>query len=282
MPARAPGLHQMALRGTAFRGLAFPGLALPGLALGGLALGGLAPQRPTPRGPGLRRPGLRGPALRGPGPRGTAFRGVWLRVMAARRPTPWWRARPRLACPRMRAPLRASPPQPPLARARGKTPAGLGALPARADGARRTRPAPAAARTLAPRTAPAGHRAARPGHRPPLAHSRAKTRLVLSVLLPPWMPAETAAEPCWLFPSRQTPWEARRRGAFLRYRGAHVKLLFNLNDSLLRSLYVVRFAAVGARAGAVESDVHHWGIRTYTFRENRAGSLWREFGYIPV
>ena len=247
MPARAPGLHQMALRGTAFRGLAFPGLAL----------GGLAPQRPTPRGPGLRGPGLRGPALLGAGPRGTAFRGVWLRVMAARRPTPWWRARPRLACPRMRAPLRVSPPQPLLARARGKIPGGLGGLPAGAVGARHTRPATAAARTLAPRTALAGHRAARPGHRPPLAHSRAKTRLVLSVLLPPWMPAEPAAEPCWLFPSRQTPWEARQRGAFLRYRGAHVKLLFNLNDSLLRSLYVVRFAAVGARAGAVESDVHH-------------------------
>ena len=33
--------------------------------------------------------------------------------------------------------------------------------------------------------------------------------------------------------------------------------LFNLNDSLLRSLYVVKYATVAARAAAAESGVHH-------------------------
>ena len=80
------------------------------------------------------------------------------------------------------------------------------ALPAQADAAGHPYPVPGAARTPEPRKAPTARRAARMGHRPPLAHSRAKTRLVLSVPLPSWMPAGTAAERCCLFPYAQTPW----------------------------------------------------------------------------
>ena len=67
------------------------------------------------------------------------------------------------------------------------------------------------------------------GHRPPPAHSQAKTRLVLSAPLPPWMPAETAAELAAFSHTPRPPGGASPY-AYLRYSGAQVKSLFNLND----------------------------------------------------
>ena len=191
--------------GMAIRALARPWRAFRGLAPGGEELRRVPP-RPRPLRPALRLRALHLRALRLPALRLPALRWRKLHGMAARRPIPWWPARPRLSSPRMRARLRASPPQPPPARARGKTPAGLAALPARADAAGHPYPAPGVAATLAPRTAPAAHCAAQAGHRPLPAHPRAKPRPVLSVPRPPWMPAEAAAGPCCLFPYAQTPW----------------------------------------------------------------------------